>query len=371
VKIAILGTRGIPNAYGGFEQFAEFISHGLSAFGHEVTVYNPHFYKQELKKIGKVNIVHMYCPEQSIGASAHYLYDFLCLKHAVKNNFDIIYEAGYATSAISFRLIRGRKKPVIVTNMDGIEWKRDKWNAITKQFIRYCEWVAVKRSDYVVADNEGIKSYLDNKYDIDSKFIPYGADLANNFDYNVLRDLNLERNKFMLIIARIEPENNIQLMMNAYEKTNTEYPLIIVGNHTGRYAKELEKLFVHNEKIRFVGGVYDKAKLDALRQTALCYIHGHKVGGTNPSLLEAMAADAYILAYRNLFNGSVLTSNATFFSNEQELVNLLRDCQHDRQIKGQTHIEENRKIILEKYSWRNIIEQYDEFFKYIVGGAKD
>lgn len=366
MKIAILGTRGIPNAYGGFEQFAEYISHGLADIDHEVTVYNPHFYKPELKKIGKVNIVHIYCPEHSIGASAHYIYDFLSLKHAVKNDFDIIYEAGYATASLSYLLKRKGRKPYIVTNMDGIEWKREKWNSFTKLFIKYCEGLAVLRSDYLVADNEGIKSYLDNKYDIDSKFIPYGADIAQNFDNNVLRDLNIETNKFLLIIARIEPENNIGMMMSAYEKAQVAYPLIIVGNHTGRYAKELESKFSHNENIRFVGGVYDKAKLDALRKSALCYIHGHKVGGTNPSLLEAMAADAYILAYENLFNGSVLNSNASFFKNEYELAALLRAVEKDRTANETLYRENNRNVILQKYSWKNIIQQYDIFFKEIV-----
>jgi glycosyltransferase involved in cell wall biosynthesis len=366
VKIAILGTRGIPNTYGGFEQFAEYISHGLAGIGHEVTVYNPHLYKPEMKKIGKVNIVHIYCPELTIGASAHYIYDFLCLKHAVKNDFDIIYEAGYATASVSYRLKKKGKKPFIITNMDGIEWKRDKWNSVTKLFIKYCEGLAILRSDYIVADNEGIKSYLDNKYDVDSKFVPYGADLAENFDYTVLRDLNIEKHKFMLIIARIEPENNIHLMMSAYEEAKPEYPLIIVGNHTGKYARELEKEFGHNENIRFVGGVYDKAKLDALRQTALCYIHGHKVGGTNPSLLEAMAADAYIIAYENLFNGSVLNSNASFFSNVHQLAMVLRTVEADRNNNVRNYIERNRQVILAKYSWSNIIQQYDHFFNEIL-----
>lgn len=366
MKIAILGTRGIPNAYGGFEQFAEYISHGLSEIGYEVTVYNPHFYKPEMKRIGKVNIVHVYCPEHTIGASAHYLYDFLCLRHAVRNNFDIIYEAGYATSSLSYRLKRKGRKPFIVTNMDGIEWRREKWNSFTKLFIKYCEGLAILRSDHIVADNEGIKSYLDNKYDVDSRFVPYGADIAQNFDYTVLRDLNIESNKFLLIIARIEPENNIRLMMNAYEKSQSHYPLIIVGNHTGKYAKELERQFSHNENIRFVGGVYDKAKLDALRKAALCYIHGHKVGGTNPSLLEAMAADAYIMAYENLFNGSVLQSNASFFKNEDELALLLKTLEADKLANEINYRSNNRKVIIEKYSWDNIIQQYDHFFKEIV-----
>ena len=366
MKIAFLGTRGIPNSYGGFEQFAEYISHGLADIGHEVTVYNPGFYKPEMKKIGKVNIVHIYCPEHSVGALAHYIYDFLCLKHAVKQDFDIIYEAGYATASISYRLKRKGKKPYIITNMDGIEWKREKWNSFTKLFIKYCEGLAIVRSDYIVSDNEGIKSYLDNKYDVDSRFVPNGADLAHNFDYTVLRDLNIEASKFMLIIARIEPENNIDLMMSAYEKAQSAYPLIIVGNHTGKYARTLEAKFRHLENIKFVGGVYDKAKLDALRKAALCYIHGHKVGGTNPSLLEAMAADAYILAYENLFNGSVLLKNASFFKNEEELSMLLRTIVQDRSINESIFLSNNRKVISDKYSWGKIIQQYDNFFNEIV-----
>ena len=136
MKIAILGTRGIPNNYGGFEQFAEYISIGLVKKGHDVTVYNPSFHPYKETKFKGVNIIKAYSPEEKLGSMGNFIYDYNCLKDAKQRNFDIIYEAGYATCSPFFYLLKS-KKSKLITNMDGIEWKRSKWNFLTKKLMKF------------------------------------------------------------------------------------------------------------------------------------------------------------------------------------------------------------------------------------------
>ena len=175
MKIAILGTRGIPNHYGGFEQCAEHLSVGLVEYGYDVTVYSvsSHPYKDKLYK--GVNIIRKWCPENRIGSAAHFIYDFICLKDALNKEFDIIFEFGYQSAAIAYLLLP-ISKSVIVTNMDGLEWKREKWSAFVKKITKLFERIAAKKSTVLISDNKGIYDYIKKKYNLDSVMIPYGAD---------------------------------------------------------------------------------------------------------------------------------------------------------------------------------------------------
>ena len=174
MKIAILGTRGIPNHYGGFEQFADILSQGLVKKGHEITVYcsaNHTFQEPEYKG---VKLIHKFDPESQIGTIAQFLYDLLCMFHANKQNYDIIYMLGYTSSSIWKRFIF-KKKAIIVSNMDGMEWKRSKYSPRVQSFLKQAERLAVKYSDYLVADSIGIQQYLQKKYDKESAYLPYGS----------------------------------------------------------------------------------------------------------------------------------------------------------------------------------------------------
>ncbi|MGL4338732.1 MAG: DUF1972 domain-containing protein, partial [Turicibacter sp.] len=159
MKIAILGTRGIPNNYGGFEQFAEYLSLGLIKRGHEVSVYNPHFHPYKEISFNGVSIIKKFSPEKQIGASANFIYDFLCYKDAINKDFDVILECGYHSNAPSYFLKRKNKKPLLITNMDGLEWRRSKWNEFTRKLIKKLERIAVAKSDILVSDNLGIQEY--------------------------------------------------------------------------------------------------------------------------------------------------------------------------------------------------------------------
>ncbi len=359
MKLAILGTRGIPNNYGGFEQCAEALAVGLQKKGHQVTVYNPSFHYYNKKFYNGVTIKKKYSPNKLLGNSAsNFIYDYLCFKDAVKSDYDIILELGLITASPSIILLRHRGK-IIVTNIDGIEWRRKKWNFITRFITRNMEKLGVHFSDYLVADNLGIQDYLKTTYNKSSKYIAYGANILDSPEPIILNEYNLKEGEYILCIGRIEPENNYEIIFKAFVDSNLSIPLLIIGNHLTKYGDYLKDKF-KNKNIYFFGPIYNKDKLNNLRYYSRFYIHGHSVGGTNPSLIEAMSAGALVLMHRNKFNLSVLQNENLSFSNPEELKKLLLDKRILSEKKK--YVMENLSIIKEKFSWEKIINAYENFF---------
>lgn len=370
MKIAFVSTRGIPNNYGGFEQFAEYISVGLVARGHDVTVYSPHFHPYKESSYKGVKIKHIYSPEKWMGSSVgSFFYDFSSLRDALKNeNFDIIYEAGY-TSIIPAYIwfnIKNRKNPIVVTNMDGLEYKRSKFNPLVQKFIFWEEKMAVKHSHYLIADNMGIHDYYKEKYRRDSKFLAYGADIHTDFNVDTLSEYDVTADNYYILIARLEPENNIEMAIQGYLKSNEngKKPLLIIGNTTTPHGKYLSGKYGHIDSVRFLGGIYNFKVLDDLRHFSSAYFHGHSVGGTNPSLLEAMAAGCFILANDNIFNRSVLKDNAIYYNSPDEVTCILNDekCFSDKEAL----IANNIQRISTHYSWERLVDQHEEYFKELL-----
>lgn len=220
MKIAFISTRGIPNNYGGFEQFAEYISVGLAQRGHEVVVYSPKFHPYQEDTYKGVRLKHIYSPETWMGSSVgSFFYDFASLCDALKKeDFDIIYEAGY-TSIIPAYIwfnVRKRKRPIFTTNMDGLENKRSKFSPMVRRFLDWEEKMAVKYSHYLIADNMGIHDYYKEKYDKESKFLAYGADIHDDFNADYLKEFGLQPEEYYILIARLEPENNIVMAIEGY-----------------------------------------------------------------------------------------------------------------------------------------------------------
>lgn len=349
MKIAIIGTRGIPNQYGGFEQFAMFFAEYLAEEGYDITVYNTsnHSYKEKTWK--GVKIQHCFDPENIIGTLGQFVYDLFSILDARKKNFDVIFQLGYTSSSVWGFLFS--KKAKIITNMDGLEWKRTKYNRYVQMFLRKAESWAVKQSDILIADSQGIQNYIQTKYQVPSVFIPYGADVFSNADESVLEKFNLKINAYNLIIARLEPENNIDLIIKAHLKRKDE-KLVIIGSVDNKFGNYLNTKY-KNEVI-FLGAIYDIEALNNLRFFSKIYFHGHSVGGTNPSLLEAMASSCFIMAQSNEFNKSVLEENAIYFNNEDDIVNLF-----DKNIEKykKTFVDNNIKKIETVYSFKTIHKQ--------------
>lgn len=363
MKIAILGTRGIPNTYGGFEQFAEYLSVGLVKRGHNVTVYNPHNHEFEKGEYEGVQIIQKFSPESKMGPAANFIYDYLCLKDALKKDFDVILECGYGTASVSYYLCP-IDRSIVITNMDGLEWKRAKWRKPVKKLMKLFEKWGAKKSHALVADNEGIRKHLMDEYGKDSAVIPYGANEFENPAAEVLNDFDVAENDYFLLIARLEPENNIEMILKGYSGSDSKKPFLVIGNHETGYGEFLKNKFPHTQ-IRFLGSIYDDKIINNLRYYSSAYFHGHSVGGTNPSLLEAMACSCLIMAHDNVFNKEVLNQNALFFSSSAEVTKHINNFSvydsHKKKI-----LSNNLDRIRTNYSWDHIIDQYERLFEQLI-----
>ncbi|MEN8154318.1 MAG: DUF1972 domain-containing protein [Acidobacteriota bacterium] len=366
LKIAILGTRGIPNNYGGFEECAARLSVNLVKQGHAVTVYNPDTHPFEGDEWEGVKIKKIFFKENIFRFLGVFIFDYLSLKDAVKNGNDIILELGYSPASLFYNLNK-RGKAKIVTNMDGLEWKREKWNFLTRKLLKYFEKRAVKKSDALVSDNIGIKDYLVSEYNADSCFIPYGADLSAVFDESVLTSSGLKKGEYFLSIARLEPENNIETILDGYKESNSNYPFVVIGPLKTGYAGFLVKKYKNEMNIKFMDGIYDQNTLINLRHFCRLYFHGHSVGGTNPSLLEAMSVGTPIAAHENIFNRSVLGGSAYFFSSSDDVKKNISD--HDADVFTRFS-ESNIEKITKVYNWVKISDEYLKIFYKTINKGK-
>ncbi len=356
MNIAILGTRGIPNNYGGFEQFAEYLSVGLAQRGHSVTVYNPHNHPFKKSAYQGVRIKKVFDPEYKLGTAGQFIYDFLSVLDTRKHSFDIIFQLGYTSSSLFFKL--HSKKALVVTNMDGLEWKRTKYRKHVKSFLRFAEKLAVQNSGFLISDSYGIQEYLQSTYQVDSTYIPYGASCFDTPNENVLLDYQLKPYKYHMLVARLEPENNIETILTGAMYSRKKIPLLIIGNHDTKYGHYLKQTFPAKH-FQFLGGIYDIDVLNNLRYYSQLYFHGHSVGGTNPSLLEAMASRAFICAHNNIFNKSILQNDAFYFDSVEDVTKAIDNLSKTNNLEK---IKSNMLKIREIYSWKKIIDQHEALF---------
>jgi len=356
MNIAILGTRGIPNHYGGFEQFAEYLSVGLVNKGHDVTVYNSHSHPYHENSYKGVKIKHIYDPENKIGTVGQFIYDLLCIKDTRKNDFDIILQLGYTSSSIFFDL--HPKSSVVVSNMDGLEWKRTKYSAKVQKFLQWAESLAARKSNFLISDSIGIQNYLKNKYDKDSIYIAYGSYVVTDYKEETCHSYNVEKYNYDMLIARLEPENSIEVILDGVSKAESKRKFLVIGKHETKYGEYLKNKFKNYENIIFLGAIYNQSELNDLRCYSNIYFHGHTVGGTNPSLLEAMGSKALISANDNEFNSAILGVDAFYFKNSTNVSEYLNNINKMEYIEL---IDKNIEKIQTIYQWNIIIEQYEKF----------
>lgn len=354
MKIAVLGTRGVPNNHGGFEQFAEYFSKYLAEAKHEVYVFNSHNHPYQEKMWNGVHILHEYDPEFKIGTAGQFIYDLNCILKCRKMDFDIILQLGYTSSSIWSFLFP--KKSVIVTNMDGLEWKRSKYSKKTRFFLKQAERWGAKYSDFLISDSIGIQNHLLKTYNKKSDFIAYGADVFTDSDENILLEYKLKKEEYSMLIARMEPENNIETILEGFHQSNAKEPFLVIGkvNKFGEYLKEK---YATDGRILFLGAIYNQNHLNNLRYFSKYYFHGHSVGGTNPSLLEAMSSNALIIAHDNIFNKSILNDESSYFSTSEEITKIFNE---DKLFDlKKTFCTKNIEKINKKYNWSIINKQYE------------
>lgn len=363
MRIAIIGSRGIPNQYGGFEELSEKLSIHLKKKGHEPMVYASHKHPYQESEYQGVQIIHKYDPENWMGSFGQFIYDLICIIDSRKRDFDVILQLGYTSSSIWWWLFP--RKVRVLTNMDGLEWKRSKYNKLTRRYLRYAEKLAAKHSHLLVADNIEIEHYLQNKFINQKVTIPYGADIPTSIESSHLNKYGVQSKKFKLLIARMEPENNIETVIKGVISSKSKAPLIVIGNLDTGHGKYLVKKY-QDPKIRFCEAEYNKEILNSLRQSCSIYFHGHSVGGTNPALLEAMAAQSFIVAHDNPFNRATLANNAQFFSDASDITKLIdKPLESDTKL---TFIKNNLTLIRERYNWKIIGDQYEVTMQQLMIG---
>lgn len=316
-KVRILGIRGIPAQHGGFETFAEHFSLYLRDKGWDVTVYCQEegkgpIFEDEWNGISRVHI-----PVSLEGAKGTIEFDWKSTLHAAGKK-DLVLTLGYNTAI--FCAVYRLKGIRNIINMDGIEWKREKWSFLERTWLYINEKLGGWLGNHLVADHPEIKNHLSGFVKREKvRVIPYTAALLKNSNETLLEPFKLEPGRFALLIARPEPENSILEIIKAYTSKKRGIPLVVLGNYDPQFnAYQKKVLDAGNEETLFVGAIYDQEVVQALRFYARFYIHGHTVGGTNPSLVEALGAGSSILAHNNRFNRWVAGEGALFFSDEQE-----------------------------------------------------
>lgn len=359
MKVAIIGTRGIPAKYGGFETFAQELAPRLADMGMEMYVYCPPN-PNPIPEYKGVNLRYLTVSKDS-SPMKYYLESY---KSVVKDGMDAVIccgSNGYAIIPQKFK----KHRPVIYTNTDGIEHRRTKWNPIVRLGVRIIGEVwAVMLSDRLIADSKGITDYLNKEYwYVPGKkifTIEYGAYIPNldKVDKDNLKKFGVEPNEYYLVVSRLEPENNVKMIIEGYNKSGLKKPLVVVGNlQDTDYVKELRRVG-DNENVKFVGGVYNPDELQSLRSFCRAYYHGHSVGGTNPSLLEALGSGNIVIAHDNPFTREVTDNKMFYFSSPEECAEITKTVDS----LPQEEIERYKSLAIDRiknyYNWERIAKEY-------------
>jgi glycosyltransferase involved in cell wall biosynthesis len=352
LSIGFIGTRGIPNEYGGYEAAVQELAPRLAERGHRVVVYCSLSQKSRWDEWKGVQLVYNKDPENRIGSAGQFIYDLWSNLSARKHHHDVIFHMGYTSDSVWHKIWDARAAHI--TNMDGLEWKRTKYSKQARKFLGWAEKLAAKNSHALIADNKGIEDYLKEKYKTPVLQISYGVEIPQEFDEIGLEQYQLQKHQYDLVIARMVPENNIETIIQAKIDSSDTIPLVLFGNRTP-FRDELMSTY-QEERIVFEDGNFNKNILDGLRHFARYYIHGHSVGGTNPSLLEAMATQSRIIAHDNVFNRHVLLKNGKYFTNKTQLSSIF-DCQ-DIVITPE-QVKDNLQLLFEHYNWDQICDLYE------------
>ena len=361
MKIAIIGSRGIPAHYGGFETFAQELAPRLVEMGHDVTVYCRAGYTGDPPPASfkGVRLIHTpYLRNRSLETPSHELSSIF---DSLRRGFDVYYFLG-TRSSILYLLLRlaGRK---VVVHTDGIEWKRRKWGRVGRAYLKASEWIAARLAARVlVTDAEAMRRYYLERYGRDSRCIPYGAPTPDEVDLSTLASWGLERGGYHMVVCRLEPENNVDVIIREFVASGSERTLIIVGstNYRTPYHRRLRALAT--SQVRFLGAVYG-ADLEALRSGAFAYIHGHEVGGTNPSLLEAMGCGNSVLALDTEFDREVLAGTGYLWTGASGSLAGLIDRVESSPEEAASMGQRARQRIKDSYSWERVADAHDRMFR--------
>ena len=365
MKIAIMGIRGIPANYGGFETFAEEISTRLVNRGHEVTVYgrsNNINYPEKLYH-GVELVILPTIQHKYFDTVAH---TFLCVLHAFRRKFDAVLICNSANSIFSFLpRLTGKK---VALNVDGLEWQRGKWNIAGNWFYRISECLATFLPNQIVTDSIYIRRYYEKRFGKFSTFIPYGAPTQKVATKNVLDKFGVKSGKYILYVSRLEPENNAHLVVKAFEGVKTDLNLVVVGDapYSTKYIQDLKK--TKDPRIIFTGYVFGQGYKE-FQSNAYFYVQATEVGGTHPALLEAMGYGNCVLANEVPEHTEVLRDAGLYFK-KSDVDDLQKQMQYlvDHPTVIDQYRVKARQRIEEAYTWDRITEQYEQLFYAMLNG---
>ncbi len=366
LKVSFLGSRGIAIAYGGYETLVEELATGLAKIdGMEVKVYCRSTYYDRLKRPETFRGVKLvYLPAPRIKAIESLLHSFLSTVHQIFCDEDVVYFVDPANAPFCLLLRFLGWKVVIHTN--GLGWKRTKWGTMARRYYKFVEWLCAKTASALVTDNPAMTEYYTEEYDAFSSYIPYGATNKAGFDDTVYEDFHLVPSGYFLVVARLEPENNTDFIIKEYVKTCAQKPLVIVGDspYDLIYMQKLRSLA--DDRVLFTGRISDQAKLNSLYKGAYVYIHGHEVGGTNPSLLRAMGVGTAPAVLDVPFNTTIISDSGYVFNKRsgalKDLIDqLIRNPDNVKEIGQRTQIRTSTH-----FRWTNVVQKHLELFSNVL-----
>lgn len=360
-SISILGSRGIPAAYGGFETLAENLALHLAARGWKVTVYCEANDAPAWRDSVWKGVVLRHVAVRGRGTAATVAFDFKSTMDAARHEKGVILVLGYNTGV--FHLIFRLCRVPHVVNMDGFEWKRPKWPWYGRLWLRVNERLACWFGNHLVADHPVMETYFATFVDRSKiSMITYGADAVDHADVSLLAALGLEPRRYVLMLARPQPENSALEIISAYTQKPRGMPLVVLGDYDGPTPFQRQVRAAGNAEVRFLGTLFDRPTLQALRREALLFIHGHQVGGTNPSLVEGLAAGSPVLAHENAFNRWVAGPGARYFSDQAQCAAALDELLADPEQLVPMRVD-SRARHAQEFTWEHVLGQYEAMLR--------
>ena len=368
MRIAILGTRGIPASYGGFETFAEHLATRLVARGHEVTVYcRSHYVSPRQLEYHGVRL-------EVLPTIRHKYFDtvihtFLSAIHAASRRFDAVLICNSANAPFT-PILRFTGTPVAI-NVDGLEHKRKKWGGLARRYYRVAEYLSTVLPNEVVTDAQVIQDYYRAHHNAPSTMIAYGSEVERRPDRETVRKWRVEPNRYVLYVSRLEPENNAHLVIEAFKKVRTAYRLLVVGDapYAESYINSLKAQARGDKRIIFTGFVFGQ-DYRALQQNAYCYVHATEVGGTHPALLEAMGYGNCVLTLATPENIEVVGDAAVPYIDEFDLAEKLQRVLRDGSLVH-AYRQRAQLRIRTHYDWETVVDQYERLFARMCGQVID
>ena len=354
MNLAIVGIRGIPNNYGGFETLTEYLVKYLSG-DIDITVYcSSTDMKSNLKSYNGARL--KYIPATSHGAKG-IIYDSLSLLDAAFK-FDKILFLGFGGGFV-MPFLSKKQKQKITLNIGGLDWKRNKWSATARKVIKKAEQLLMKNCTKIISDNIGIQQYVKAEYHKDSVLIAYGGDQAvyRPITPASIADYPFLKAPYAFTVTRIQQDNNIDMILESFLNQDV-LPVVIVGNwHNSNYGTQTKKKYNGHKNLILLDAIYDREKLDILRSNCALYIHGHSAGGTNPSLTEAMYLGLPVLAFASGYNEYTTDNKALYFRDGNELTEMIINYQSYPLREIGIKLKEFARI---HYVWKSIAEDYKQ-----------